>query len=92
MHGEPAITGARSTVYRQEEVTIESDSARLEGRLLLPYGPGPHPAVVVLHGLGAFSRNMAGPFLIADYLASRGMAVLTYDKRGVGGSSGRTPR
>jgi pimeloyl-ACP methyl ester carboxylesterase len=91
LHGEPAISGARRTVYRQEEVTIESESARLEGRLLLPSEPGPNPAVVVLHGLGAFSRNMAGPFLIADYLASRGIAVLIYDKRGVGGSTGGHP-
>jgi pimeloyl-ACP methyl ester carboxylesterase len=91
LQGEPEISGARRSVYRQEEVTIEGESARLEGRLLLPSEPGPHPAIVVLHGLGAFSRNMAGPFLIADYLASRGMAVLIYDKRGVGGSTGGHP-
>jgi len=89
--GEPGISGTRGTVYGQEEVTIESESARLEGRLLLPAEPGPHAAVIMLHGLGAFSRNMAGPFLIADYLANRGMAVLIYDKRGVGGSSGGHP-
>jgi len=91
LNGQPALSGTRKTVYRQEDVTIVGESVRLEGRLLVPSAPGPHPAVVLLHGLGAFSRNMAGPFLIADYLASRGVAVLEYDKRGVGGSTGGHP-
>jgi len=91
VEGEPAISGARKTDYRQEEVTIEGESTRLTGRLLMPLEPGPHSAVVLLHGLGAFTRNMAGPFLIADYMANRGVAVLTYDKRGVGGSTGGDP-
>jgi pimeloyl-ACP methyl ester carboxylesterase len=91
VEGKPDISGNRKTTYRQEDVGIESGNVRLTGRLLMPSELGPHPAVVVLHGLGAFTRNMAGPFKIADYLANRGVAVLSYDKRGVGGSTGGHP-
>lgn len=81
------LRGVRTDAYRAEEVAFASGEQRLAGRLLLPAGKGPHPAVVLIHGLGRFTRNMV-PFAIGDLLASRGIAVLAYDKRGVGESSG----
>ncbi len=81
------LRGVRSDAYRAEEVAFQSDEERLAGRMLLPAGKGPHPAIVLIHGLGRFTRNMV-PFAIGDLLASRGIAVLAYDKRGVGQSSG----
>jgi pimeloyl-ACP methyl ester carboxylesterase len=44
------------------------------------------PAVVFAHGSGAMDRS-ADSFL-GDFLASRGIVVLLYDKRGVGRSTG----
>ena len=81
------LRGVRTDAYRAEEVAFRSGEERMAGRLLLPAGRGPYPAVVLIHGLGRFTRNMV-PFAIGDLLASRGIAVLAYDKRGVGESSG----
>ena len=54
------------------------------------------PAVVFLHGSTASDRNngrlpLPGLFWqLADTLARRGIAVLRYDQRGIGGSSGKS--
>ena len=58
----------------------------LPGTLALPAGAGPFPAVVLVHGSGANDRDETigpnKPFKdLALGLASRGIAVLRYDKR-----------
>ncbi len=58
----------------------------LPGTLTIPKGKGPFPAVVLVHGSGAQDRDETilanKPFKdIAWGLASRGVAVLRYDKR-----------
>jgi pimeloyl-ACP methyl ester carboxylesterase len=65
----------------------------LAGTLTLPWGNGPFCCVVLISGTGPLDRNqsMMGhqPFwVLADYLARRGIAVLRYDKRGIGKSIG----
>lgn len=79
--------------YREEEITFESGEVRLAGTLTLPEGDAPHPAVVLLTGSGPQNRDeeLFGfrPFrILADHLGRRGIAVLRYDDRGVGGSTG----
>jgi uncharacterized protein len=84
--------------YGDEEVAFPggSDGVELAGTLTLPSAPGPHPAVVLLSGSGAQDRDESlrpvsaiKPFaLIADALTSAGVAVLRYDDRGVGDSTG----
>lgn len=79
--------------YRQEEVQVTSGSVRLSGTLTLPAGPGPHPAVVLITGSGPQNRDeevLGMPVfrLLADHLTRAGIAVLRYDDRGVGGSTG----
>ncbi len=81
--------------YRVEEVAFESldPGVRLAGTLTLPAGAGPFPAVVLITGSGAQDRDetLMGhrPFaVVADHLTRRGVAVLRYDDRGVGGSTG----
>lgn len=81
--------------YRQQEVTFDNASAgiRLAGTLSVPDGTGPFPAVVLIGGTGAGTRdeNIFGHKLfvvLADALNRRGIAVLRYDKRGVGRSGG----
>ena len=84
--------------YEVEEVAFPggSEGVELAGTLTLPPSPGPHPAVVLMSGSGAQDRDESlrpvsaiKPFaLIADALTSAGVAVLRYDDRGVGGSSG----
>lgn len=84
--------------YEVEEVAFPGggEGVELAGTLTLPSAPGPHPAVVLMSGSGAQDRDESlrpvstiKPFaLIADALTSAGVAVLRYDDRGVGGSSG----
>src|SRR5690606_17482638 len=62
-----------------------SGEITLAGTLTLPRGSGPHPAIVLLHGGGAQTRDF---FWLPHFLARRGFAVLAYDKRGVGQSTG----
>ena len=76
---------------REETVGFASaDGTKLEGTLFLPKGQGPHPALVMTHGSGAQSRNgFYGQMrFLAEAYARAGVAVLAYDKRGVGGSGG----
>jgi uncharacterized protein len=84
----------RPLPYREEEVAFASADARLAGTLTLPQGKGPFPAVVLISGSGPQDRNesIAGhqPFLVlADHLTRQGLAVLRYDDRGTGRSTGR---
>ncbi len=58
----------------------------LAGTLTTPATQGPHPAIVLLHGSGPLTRYSFGPY--PHFFASLGSAVLTYDKRGTGGSTG----
>jgi pimeloyl-ACP methyl ester carboxylesterase len=83
--------------YRVEEVTFENRPAKVTfaATLTLPRGAGPFPAVVLLSGSGPQDRDetLLGhrPFLVlADHLTRRGIAVLRYDDRGVGKSTGST--
>ena len=83
--------------YRAEDVTYQNEAAgiKLAGTLTLPTGDKPAPAVILVSGSGPQDRNetVVGhrPFLVlADYLTRRGIAVLRFDDRGVGGSEGDT--
>lgn len=80
--------------YHDETVIIASGAqTTLAGTLTRPEGQGPFPAVVLVSGSGPNTRDEAvfdhKIFLVlADYLARQGIAVLRYDKRGIGTSTG----
>jgi len=75
--------------YTVDEVTIPSGDIELRGELYLPKTPGPHPAIVYVHGGGNdYDILMSAPKYYAPRLASCGYAVLIYDKHGTGGSGG----
>ena len=59
---------------------------QLAGTLISPITGGKHPAIILVHGSGPENREYILPF--ARFLIRHGMAVLGYDKRGVGGSTG----
>ena len=82
--------------YRAEDVTFDNPAAKitLAGTLTLPKGDGPFSAVVLVSGSGPQDRDetLLGhkPFLVlADHLTRHGVAVLRYDDRGVGKSTGK---
>ena len=81
--------------YLAQQVQFANDSAsiNLAGTLTLPNKTGKFPAVILITGSGPQDRNeeILGhkPFLvIADHLTRNGIAVLRYDDRGVGSSTG----
>ncbi|MEJ2240259.1 MAG: alpha/beta fold hydrolase [Gemmatimonadales bacterium] len=81
--------------YDAEEVSYPNvvGGNELAGTLTLPRTGGPHPAVVLVSGSGAQDRNETvmghRPFLVlSDHLTRNGIAVLRFDDRGVGGSTG----
>ncbi len=76
---------ARPDAFEEHEVTVGAAPA-LPGTLTVPKGAGPFPAVVLVHGSGPCDRDesvgAAKPFKdLAWGLASRGIAVLRYEKR-----------
>lgn len=82
--------------YESRDVEIKNPRAEevtLAATLTIPAGGGSYPAVVLISGSGPQDRDESilehKPFwVIADYLTRRGVAVLRYDDRGVGKSTG----
>lgn len=70
-------------------VRFRSDGATLAGTLMLPPGGGRRPGVAYVTGSGPTTREYL-PELQALLLHS-GVAVLAYDKRGIGASGGTYP-
>lgn len=80
------VRRARRRPVREVDVQFESGDARLAGSLFLPDGPGPHPGVVFVHGSGPATRDDYREW--SWFFAANGVAVLAYDKRGAGASTG----
>ncbi len=66
------------------ELTIPSHGARLPGHIYLANGPGPHPTVVLLHGLPGAERNLD----LAQALRRHGFNTLFFHYRGAWGADG----
>ena len=80
----------KAQFYKQEEVTFKNADVTLAGTILIPSTPGPHPAIVFLHGSGPQDRNGYASLIriAADHFARNGIIALIYDKRGSGSSTG----
>ena len=83
-------------LYQEEEVTFVNKPAEitLAGTLTYPEGSGPFAAAVLISGSGPQDRDETvfehKPFLVvADHLTRNGLAVLRFDDRGVGKSTGK---
>jgi dienelactone hydrolase len=75
-----------TSAFKESEVTVGSGEWAVPGTIAMPVGTGPFPAVVLVHGSGPNDRDESfGPNKtfkdVALGLATRGIAVLRYDKR-----------
>ena len=80
---------AHRIAYKETEVTIPAQGARLAGAITEPLGAAPHPGIVIVHGAERGERYFYDVWV--GVYASLGFAVLTHDKRGVGSSTGTYP-
>ena len=84
--GTPSRRARRVDIERHEPVGFSSGKVQLAGTFIRPSTGAKHPAIILVHGSGAENREYVLPF--ARFLVRHGVAVLGYDKRGVGGSTG----
>lgn len=78
----PQFAFSQSADFTIKDVKFESQGIMLAGSVLEPEKP--LAAVVIVHGSDPVKRELE----FAKRLAKEGIAVLTYDKRGVGESGG----
>ncbi|WP_369753454.1 alpha/beta hydrolase family protein [Flavobacterium sp. WC2409] len=78
----PEIVFSQSTEFTIQDVKFESQGVTLSGSILTPKKT--FAAVVIVHGSDPVKRELE----FAKRLAKEGIAVFTYDKRGVGESGG----
>ncbi|MCW5851309.1 MAG: alpha/beta fold hydrolase [Anaerolineae bacterium] len=88
MEGPDGATSQAEQVepYIEQRVSIPRGDYALAGSLLVPSGPGPHPAVIFCHHASVHQRDYYR--LFADAFVRRGIAAFIYDKRGRGESTG----
>lgn len=79
---------AKTSSFSEKEATVGAGEWALPATLTVPVGKGNFPAVVLVHGSGPGDRDETGgnpankPFKdLAWGLASKGIAVLRYEKR-----------
>src|SRR5260370_12268862 len=84
------MTNVEHTVDPTPGTTMRIPTAsadELEAWLYLPDGDGPHPAVVMAHGIGAIKAGGLAPF--AERFCREGFAAVAFDYRQWGGSGGQ---
>ena len=82
----PEIRVPKAKVFYEENVSYPSGGVTIAGGLRIPFGEGPFPAVIFVHGSGPGTRNQVS--LLAHAFLHNGIAVLGFDKRGIGKSTG----
>ena len=80
---------ARRIDYRETQVHIPAAGATLAGAITEPSGGGLAPGIVIVHGAEPGERYFYDVWV--GVYAGLGLTVLTYDKRGVGASTGNYP-
>ncbi len=86
LHSSPKLEEQPFTI---EEVHFHNGNDLLAGSLFLPKVHGRYPAVVLVLGSGAQDRTYGGTAtVLAKHFACHGFACLTWDKPGVGKSTG----
>jgi hypothetical protein len=77
---------SKPDAFQERPVTVGEGDWKLPGTLTVPVGPGPFPAIALVHGSGPNDRDetVGGTRMfkdLAEGLATRGVVVLRYEKR-----------
>lgn len=81
------ITNVVNVANQRNVVSIPTaDGGAIEAWVYMPSGEGPHPAVVLAHGMGAIKACGLAPF--AERFCRAGFVAIAIDYRHWGGSSG----
>jgi uncharacterized protein len=83
--GSRTRTGLRVPITRAR-VSFRGQGVHIVGKVTSPATPGRHPAIAIVHGSEAADRD--GSDLLVNFYSALGYVVLSYDKRGVGDSTG----
>ncbi len=83
--GKDSLYATRKHPFTAKAVEFKNGDVTLSGELYLPKTRGPHPAIINVHGSGKETRHMGTWNTV---FAKYGIAVLAYDKRGSGKSTG----
>src|SRR5258705_8255543 len=82
------MTNPNNAAARRITVQIPTASGdAIEAWVYLPEGSGPHPAVVMAHGIGGIKAGGLAPF--AERFRKEGFAAIAFDYRNFGGSRGQ---
>ena len=85
-----AMTMTISNNSSAKHITVQiptSSGDAIEAWVYLPGGSGPHPAVVMAHGIGGIKPGGLAPF--AERFREEGFAEIAFDYRNFGGSGGQ---
>jgi pimeloyl-ACP methyl ester carboxylesterase len=83
-----------------DTLVLATQTGNISGTLVVPPGGGPFPLAVIIAGSGPTDRDGNSPMLpgannslkmLAEGLATHGIASLRYDKRGIGASRAAAP-
>ncbi len=74
--------------FKVDSVSFSNGPVQLAGAFLKPDGNGPFPAIVMVHGAGSSTFDEPAFRMHANAFVRGGFAVLLYDKRGSGKSTG----
>ncbi|MEU7613932.1 alpha/beta hydrolase [Micromonospora sp. NPDC049204] len=85
---DPSASSTRPShlAARREQISFLSAGQRCDGWVYQPAGPGPHPCLVMAHGLGGVRGGVLPD--IAACFAAAGIAILVFDYRYSGTSAG----
>src|SRR5258707_7278428 len=73
-----------------DRITVQIPTASgdaIEAWVYLPEGNGPHPAIVMAHGIGGIKAGGLAPF--ASRFRAEGFVAIVFDYRNFGGSGGQ---
>ena len=88
------LSGCSNKDFTSEKYNLEVNKGLIYGTLTMPKGEGPFPVAIIIQGSGPTDRNGNNPIsgdnnslkMLAEHLATNGIASVRYDKRGIGES------